>query len=250
VGEGLLASQAPFLVIEDAEGRINAARAAGIEVIVGNAASSKVLGLANVVGAKTCVIAIPNAFEAGQAVEQCRKQNGGLVIIARAHSDEEEEHLLHLGANTVIMGEREIGLGMLELVQRDSSAVAEVVATDAVAAALATPIVPRPAPEPGEGPLTGSMRAPMTEVPPPVLDALVPGPLTQGDAQPPGGADAMETAMLVQPTPDDAEALLEQIEAAPVQHADTGPAEPPALVSAFGEEPDVAPEAPVEPVPS
>src|SRR5690606_26483341 len=75
VADGLLASHAPFLIIEEAEGRVAAARALGIEVIVGNAASSQVLGLANIAGAKTCVIAIPNAFEAGQAVEQCRKQN-------------------------------------------------------------------------------------------------------------------------------------------------------------------------------
>ncbi len=241
VGEGLLASKAPFLVIEDAEGRINTARAAGIEVIVGNAASSKVLGRANVAEAKTCVIAIPNAFEAGQAVEQCRKQNAGLVIIARAHSDEEEQHLLHLGANSVIMGEREIALGMLELVQRDSSAVAEVVASDAVAAALGTPIIAPPPPG-------GSASEPMAEVPPPALGAVAPGPLTQGDAQPPGGADAMETATLAESRPGDAEMLLEKIEAAPVQHPDTGPAEPPAVVSAYGEEPDPEPDTATEPV--
>ncbi len=222
VGEGLLASKAPFLVIEDAEGRINAARAAGIEVIVGNAASSKVLGLANVAGANTCVIAIPNAFEAGQAVEQCRKQNAGLVIIARAHSDEEEQHLLHLGANTVIMGEREIGLGMLELIQRDSSAVAEVVASDAVAAALGTAI--------------GAPRAPTVAAA--VPEVVADGPLTQ----PAGELDATEVAAITDPAAD-AETLLEEIEAAPVQHADAGPAEPPAVVSAYGEEPDPKPEA-------
>ena len=187
VGDGLQAMHAPLVLVEDAEGRINAARAKGIEVVIGNAASPKVLNLANVVGAKTVIVAIPNAFEAGQAVEQCRRQNPGLLIIARAHSDEEEEHLLHLGANTVILGEREIGMGMLELVGRDSSAVAEITAADAVAAALGTSLVtPKP---------------------------------------------------VVEPTPD-AETLLEEIETAPVQHADVGPAEPPAVVSAFGEEPD------------
>jgi CPA2 family monovalent cation:H+ antiporter-2 len=196
VGEGLLASKTPFVVIEDAEGRINAARAAGIEVVIGNAASPKVLNLANVVGAKTVVIAIPNAFEAGQATEQCRKQNPRLVIIARAHSDEEEGHLLHLGANKVIMGEREIGMGMLELVNRDSAATAEIAGADAVAAALAVPILGTPRP------------APAGEI--------------------------------------DEDALLAAIEAAPVQHPDTGPAEPPVNVSAFGEEPDVTPV--VEPV--
>jgi CPA2 family monovalent cation:H+ antiporter-2 len=191
VGEGLLAARMPFVLIEDAEGRINAARAAGIEVIIGNAASPKVLGLANVAGATTVVVAIPNAFEAGQAIEQCRKENPRLAIIARAHSDEEEGHLLHLGANKVIMGEREIGLGLLELVNRDSKAVAEIAGTDAVAAALSVPIMGQKRPEPARD--------------------------------------------------IDGEALLAAIEAAPVQHEDSGPAEPPVNVSAFGEEPDAAP---------
>ena len=35
-------------------------------------------------------------------------------IIARAHSDAEVEHLTGLGANTVIMGEREIARGIVE----------------------------------------------------------------------------------------------------------------------------------------
>jgi CPA2 family monovalent cation:H+ antiporter-2 len=191
VGDGLQARQSPMLVVEDAEGRINAARAAGVEVVIGNAASPRVLNLANVAGAKTIIVAIPNAFEAGQAVEQARKQNPGAVIIARAHSDEEEAHLLHLGANTVILGEREIGMGMLELVNRDSTAVAEITAADAVAAALGATMQPPKATE---------------------------------------------------PTPDP-DVLLEEIEAAPVQHADVGPAEPPALVSAYGEEPDQPAEA-------
>lgn len=147
VADGLAAAQRVFLVIEDAEDRINAARAKGIEVIIGNAASPDVLTRANVADATTAIIAIPNAFEAGQAVEQCRDLNPGLVILARAHFDEEEQHLLDLGADTVIMGEREIGLGMVELVTRDSTAVAEITAADAVAAALGGDLA-QPAPKP------------------------------------------------------------------------------------------------------
>lgn len=114
IAEGLHAEKAAFCLIEDAEGRILAARAQGIEVIVGNAASPEVLHLANVEGARAIMIGIPNAFEAGQATEQARRLNPLIRIIARAHSDEEVQHLTHLGANTVIMGEREIGLGMLD----------------------------------------------------------------------------------------------------------------------------------------
>ncbi|MDU1048623.1 MAG: hypothetical protein E7A45_11565, partial [Staphylococcus epidermidis] len=35
-------------------------------------------------------------------------------IVARAHSDAEVEHLKSLGADVVIMGEREIARGMIE----------------------------------------------------------------------------------------------------------------------------------------
>ena len=165
-------------------------------MVVGNAAASKVLTLANVAGASGVVIAIPNAFEAGQAVEQARKQNPQVLIVARAHSDEEETHLKALGANVVILGEREIGLGMVDVINRDSKAVAEITAADAVESVLA-PLA-----------AAGATRLP---------------------ADPNLLAEAIEAA---------------QVE---VQHVDSGPAEPPAVVSAYGEEPDAATEAMAEP---
>ena len=113
VGEGLHAAGAPLVVIEDADHSVTAARNAGIEVVVGNAASAEVLKLANLDAAQCLMIAIPNGFEAGTVCELGRKLNPPIRIIARAHSDEEQQHLRSLGANTVIMGEREIGLGML-----------------------------------------------------------------------------------------------------------------------------------------
>src|SRR5690606_13268699 len=116
IAEGLKAANRSFLVIEDAEDRIAAARAAGIELVSGNAAAGRPLKLANIEGAATVIVAIPNAFEAGQAVVQCRRANPEVRIVARAHSDEEQAYLADLGANTVIMGEREIGMAMLDLV--------------------------------------------------------------------------------------------------------------------------------------
>jgi len=63
--------------------------------------------------ARYLVIAIPDAFEAGQIVQQARAVNPKIEIIARAHSDAEVEHLTSLGANIAIMGEREIARGMI-----------------------------------------------------------------------------------------------------------------------------------------
>ena len=53
-------------------------------------------------------------FEAGQIVLRARAANPGISVIARAHSDAEVEHLKGLGADTVIMGEREIARGIVE----------------------------------------------------------------------------------------------------------------------------------------
>jgi CPA2 family monovalent cation:H+ antiporter-2 len=112
----------PFLVIEDADKRIAKLRADGTEVIVGNAAQAEVLAAANLVQARHLLVAIPNSFEAGQIVEQARRLNPDLDIVARAHSDAEVEHLEELGAKTVIMGEREIAFAMIAHVAREDEA--------------------------------------------------------------------------------------------------------------------------------
>ncbi|MBS1181627.1 MAG: ybaL [Proteobacteria bacterium] len=115
VADDLAGRGVPLLVIEDAEDRVRRLHDKGIETIVGNAADGRVLALAGLGRAEALLVAIANGFESGQAVEQARRINPGLLIVARAHSDEEVEYLLRHGANTVIMGEREIALGMLKI---------------------------------------------------------------------------------------------------------------------------------------
>jgi CPA2 family monovalent cation:H+ antiporter-2 len=59
-------------------------------------------------------VAIPDAFESGNVVQQARQFKPGLSIIARAHSDEEFEHLRKHGASAVVMGENEMARAMLQ----------------------------------------------------------------------------------------------------------------------------------------
>ena len=103
----------PLIVIEDNPEMAAQAASAGYETIAGNAASSEILAAANTRNARAIFIAIPNGFEAGQVVAQTREMKPSLRVVARAHSDAEVEHLRHFGADHVIMGEREIALGML-----------------------------------------------------------------------------------------------------------------------------------------
>jgi CPA2 family monovalent cation:H+ antiporter-2 len=99
----------PLLVMEE-----GAVGAPGIEHIRGNAARDDVLAAANLPAAKLLFVAIPEAFEAGQIVQQARRANPGLPIGVRAHCDAEADHLLSLGASKVVMGEREIAMAMLD----------------------------------------------------------------------------------------------------------------------------------------
>jgi CPA2 family monovalent cation:H+ antiporter-2 len=113
VADALKTSGQPFLIIEDADSALEKLRESNFETVAGNAARSDVLGSANLGGARYLLIAIPEAFEAGQIVQQARAANPGVHIIARAHSDAEVEHLKSLGADLIIMGEREIALGII-----------------------------------------------------------------------------------------------------------------------------------------
>jgi CPA2 family monovalent cation:H+ antiporter-2 len=114
VAEGLLAAGWALLVIEAGEGTARSLMEAGVEVITGNAASPAIMEAANLAAARLLIVAIPEAFEAGQIVQQARAANSAVAIIARAHFDLEVTHLTKLGAGVVVMGEREIARTMLE----------------------------------------------------------------------------------------------------------------------------------------
>ncbi|MCC6470634.1 MAG: Kef family K(+) transporter [Alphaproteobacteria bacterium] len=114
VAQGLRAANLPVLVIEDHDQRAAAAREAEFQVIHANGARPDSLVAANLGEARWLIIAIPNAFEAGQIVQQARAIGPDLAIIARAHFDAEIDHLRSLGATTIIMGEQELARGMLD----------------------------------------------------------------------------------------------------------------------------------------
>ena len=116
VAEVLVKNGQSLLVIEEQKEIADHLRAKGIEVIEANAVDPHLLQATNAVAARWLISAIPNALESGSVIEQARALNPNLQIIARAHSDEEVEHLTQYGANLVIMGEREIARGIANYV--------------------------------------------------------------------------------------------------------------------------------------
>jgi CPA2 family monovalent cation:H+ antiporter-2 len=108
-----LPADTALLVIEDDAGRIATFGGEARQAIAGNAADPEVMRAANLAAARCLLVAIPDAFEGGQVVAQARELNPVLPIVARAHSEDEIEHLKKHGATKVVMGEHEIAKAMI-----------------------------------------------------------------------------------------------------------------------------------------
>jgi CPA2 family monovalent cation:H+ antiporter-2 len=105
IGAELREAAIPLLVFESDDDIVATLRRQEIEVIGGNAADPELAAAANYAAARCLLVAIPDGFEGGQVVEQARLINPRLPIVARAHSEEEIEHLKRHGASKVVMGE-------------------------------------------------------------------------------------------------------------------------------------------------
>lgn len=105
VGNTLMERGEPLVIIDDRDDAVTSLRERGIDAIAANAVTG--LGAANIQAARTLILAIPDCFEAGQIVEQARKANSALTIVAGAKTDAEEAYLKNYGATTVVQGSRE-----------------------------------------------------------------------------------------------------------------------------------------------
>jgi CPA2 family monovalent cation:H+ antiporter-2 len=124
VGRALHTANIPFLVIEDDAAITERLREDGVEAMTGNANAPDMIDAANIGAARALLVAIPDAFEGGQVVAKARAAKADLMIVARAHSDEEVAHLNQHGANLVIMGEEEIAKAMIAHLRAASNTIA------------------------------------------------------------------------------------------------------------------------------
>ena len=111
IGEALSSAGVPLFVIEEKDEIVARLKARGIEAVAASAPSALVA--ANLLHARALLVAVPEAFEAGQIVAQARAANSGLFIVAHAHSDTEAAYLSNYGASVVVQGAREIAATMV-----------------------------------------------------------------------------------------------------------------------------------------
>jgi CPA2 family monovalent cation:H+ antiporter-2 len=111
IGNKLIARGEPLVIIDEREDAVTKLREQGIDAIAANAITG--LRSANIKAARTLILVIPDCFEAGPIVEQARKANSALTIIAGAMTDTEEMYLKNYGATTVVQGSREIADAIL-----------------------------------------------------------------------------------------------------------------------------------------
>jgi CPA2 family monovalent cation:H+ antiporter-2 len=104
-----------IVIVEDQADVASRAQEDGFQVVRGNATQETTLQTAGIEHAAKMLIAIPEGFEGGVVAERARALSAELTIIARAHSAAEVEFLSRLGANHVVMGERETATKMIQL---------------------------------------------------------------------------------------------------------------------------------------
>lgn len=104
-----------YVVIEADHAAAAALRATGTPVVWGDATRPEVLLAARPETARMIVLAMPEAAGCRRVLDIARAANPAIIAAARAHDDEEAAFLeREQGMGLVVMGEREIALGMAD----------------------------------------------------------------------------------------------------------------------------------------
>ncbi len=106
----------PVVVVEDDADRVVQARASGFPTVRGNVANRRVMQEAAPERANLAIFAMPQALEAGEAIERLKAINPALSVLARAHSETQVKHLLEHGADAAVLAERELAYSLTEMV--------------------------------------------------------------------------------------------------------------------------------------
>ncbi|MGX9964416.1 cation:proton antiporter [Roseomonas sp. F4] len=105
----------PLIVMEEDRAAVERLAAEGVPAIWGDATRPEVMEAAHPERARILVLALPGALEAREVLRLARQANPDIQTVVRSHSDTETVWLeAEAGVGLVMMGEREIALGMAD----------------------------------------------------------------------------------------------------------------------------------------
>ena len=102
-----------YLVIDIDPRVISAAHERGVPCIYGDASNPEILARAGLERAKVLVVTFPDPVAARLAVENARRINPKIDIVARVHRDEDTLILRRLGVEEMVRPELEVGLEII-----------------------------------------------------------------------------------------------------------------------------------------
>ena len=103
----------PCLVIERDLPTAEEAEANGLDVLVGDAANSEILGHAHLEAARVVVIAIRQSSSAEKIAHDAHAQSPAVRVVARADTDDAVEALVAVGADDIVRPELEGGIELM-----------------------------------------------------------------------------------------------------------------------------------------
>ena len=112
IGAALAREHLPYVAIERDLHLVESLRERGTRAIYGDASAAGVMERAGIQNAKLLIVASPDSYAARRIVELARKLNPQIDIVVRTHSEHELAHFEKQGVGRVMMGERELALGM------------------------------------------------------------------------------------------------------------------------------------------
>lgn len=102
----------PYVVIEQDRKIVTALREFGVPAVFGDATRPLVREQAGVRRARLLIVTTPDPYQARTIVSVATRESPDLVTVVRTHSEAESNYLRQLQVGRVVMGEKELALGI------------------------------------------------------------------------------------------------------------------------------------------
>jgi len=116
IGNALIKREISFAVIEQTREKVEKLRKQNIIAICTDAVNLEVTSGGLIENAEAIVLAIPDAFRAGQIIDAAKKLNPNIKVVVRTHSEEAADIFAKQDISDVFIGEHELGISMIRRV--------------------------------------------------------------------------------------------------------------------------------------